>query len=44
MPREGSRIRQCLGGNLDFILSSEELLKGLSQEEAGYELTGRVCN
>lgn len=35
MPREVSGIRQCLGGNLDLILSNEELLKGLSQEETG---------
>lgn len=27
MPREVSRILHFLGGNLDFILSSEELLK-----------------
>lgn len=26
---------QCLRGNLDFILNNEELLNGLSQEEAG---------
>ena len=35
MPREVSRIGQCLGGNLDFTLSNEEPLKGLSQKEAG---------
>ena len=35
MPREVSGIRLCLGGNLDFILSSEGLLKDLSQEETG---------
>lgn len=35
MPREVSGIRQCPGGNLDFILCSEGLLKGVSQEETG---------
>lgn len=44
MPREVNRILQCLGGNLDFTLSNEELLDGLSQEEVGQDLIEKMCN
>lgn len=44
LPREVSRTLQRWGGNVDFTLSNEELLKGLSQEEEGEDLIEKICN
>ena len=44
LPREVSRILQCWGGSVDFTLSNEKLLKGLSQEEEGEDLIEKIRN